>query len=164
MKTLLILRHAKSSWKHVDLPDHERPLNKRGKQDAPRMGQLLVEQDLVPDFIITSAAKRARKTAKKVAKACGYAGQIEETWDFYHAPAEDYITVLSRLPEDHQRVMLVGHNPDLEDFLEMLTGQPEVMPTATLAQVALPIQQWGDLSPKTKGTLVNIWRPKELLN
>ncbi|NIP26081.1 MAG: hypothetical protein GWO38_20235, partial [Phycisphaerae bacterium] len=105
-----------------------------------------------------------RKTAKKVAKACGYTGQIAETWDFYHAPAEDYITVLSRLSEDHQRVMIVGHNPNLEDLLEMLTGQPEVMPTATLAQVTLPIQQWGNLSPKTKGSLVNLWRPKELPN
>ena len=64
MKTLLILRHAKSSWNNLDLPDYDRPLNKRGKRDAPRMGDFLRHQDLVPDLVISSTAKRAKKTAK----------------------------------------------------------------------------------------------------
>ena len=73
MKSILILRHAKSSWKHPDVNDHDRPLNKRGKRDAPYMGELLRDKHLVPDFIISSTAKRARSTAKAVAKAAGYA-------------------------------------------------------------------------------------------
>ena len=69
MKKLLLLRHAKSSWSDDGLPDHDRPLNKRGKKTAPQMGRLLVERDLVPDLIVSSSAKRARKTAEAVAKA-----------------------------------------------------------------------------------------------
>ena len=71
MKTLLMLRHAKSSWKDGSLSDHDRPLNERGKRDAPRMGQILKEQALVPELIISSTAKRARKTAAKMAEAAG---------------------------------------------------------------------------------------------
>ena len=76
MKTLLILRHAKSSWKHTNLSDHERPLNKRGKKAAPLIGQLLYEQDLVPDIILSSTARRARNTAEIVAEVSGFEGEI----------------------------------------------------------------------------------------
>ena len=78
MKTLLILRHAKSSWNYTDLSDYDRPLNARGKQDAPRMGEHLREQGLIPDRILTSSAKRAKKTAIRVAKACGYTGKLKK--------------------------------------------------------------------------------------
>ena len=76
MKTLLILRHAKSSWKEQDLQDHDRLLNKRGKNDAPRMGKLLKDENLIPDLIMSSTAVRAKKTAELVAKACKYKGKI----------------------------------------------------------------------------------------
>ena len=72
MKTLLILRHAKSSWNNPDLSDYDRSLNRRGKRDAPRMGKFLRQQSLIPDLIISSTAKRAKKTAKLFAKAIGY--------------------------------------------------------------------------------------------
>ena len=77
MKTLLIMRHAKSSWDESDMHDHDRPLNKRGKLNAPRMGRLLREQDLVPDLIITSSARRARDTAGAVADQSGYEGDVK---------------------------------------------------------------------------------------
>ncbi|MFB3041695.1 MAG: histidine phosphatase family protein, partial [Candidatus Poribacteria bacterium] len=83
MKTLLILRHAKSSWEHPELTDHDRPLNKRGKRDAPRMGKLLRVQGLVPDLIMSSTAKRARSTAKTVARKSGYKEKVELTPAFY---------------------------------------------------------------------------------
>ena len=76
MKTLLLLRHAKSSWNEQDLPDHDRPLNKRSQKDAPRMGKLLKDEDLIPDLIISSTAVRAKKTAGLVAKACKYKRKI----------------------------------------------------------------------------------------
>ncbi len=76
MKSVLLHRHAKSSWKHPDLNDQDRPLNKRGKRDAPIMGRLLKRKDLVPDIIISSTAIRARSTAEAVAKASGYKGEI----------------------------------------------------------------------------------------
>ena len=82
MKTLLILRHAKSSWDNLNHSDYDRPLNKRGKRDAPRMGEHIRQQEIVPDLILTSSAKRARKTATKVAKACGYTRKIKTVGKF----------------------------------------------------------------------------------
>jgi phosphohistidine phosphatase len=76
MKSVLILRHAKSSWKHPELADHDRPLNRRGKRDTPLMGRLLKKEDLVPEIIISSTATRARSTAEAVAKSSGYKGEI----------------------------------------------------------------------------------------
>ncbi|MCZ6676151.1 MAG: histidine phosphatase family protein [Candidatus Poribacteria bacterium] len=162
MKTLLILRHAKSSWNDIELADHDRPLNKRGKRDAPRMGQLLREQGLVPDQIISSTAKRARQTAKRVAKASGYTGKITLTRAFYHASPEAYFAVLSDLPDDYQRVMVVGHNPGMEELVARLTRRPEIMTTAALAHVSLPIEHWYEVHDRVKGGLIHIWRPKEL--
>ncbi len=162
MKTLLILRHAKSSWDNALLTDYERPLNKRGKQDAPRMGKLLREQDLVPDLIITSSAERALATAEAVALASGYEQEIRATRSFYHADPEAYLDVLRQLDDSLERVMVVGHNPGMEELLEELTGLWEQMSTAALAQISLPINQWSELDEETTGELVNLWRPKEL--
>jgi phosphohistidine phosphatase len=162
MKTLLLLRHAKSSWDNPELDDHDRPLNKRGKRDAPRMGQLLVQQNLVPDCIVTSTAKRARKTAKLVADACSYGGQPIETSELYHAAPESFVAVLQMLPSQVARPLLIGHNPGIEEFLCRLTGSDEIMATATLAQVELPVAAWDDLSLNCAASLANIWRPREL--
>ena len=162
MKTLLILRHAKSSWKDVYLADHDRPLNKRGKRDAPRMGQFILEEGLLPDLIISSTAKRARKTVEGILEGSGYSTEVGFTRDFYHAYPESFIDILSELDDKYERVMVVGHNPGLEELLEVLTGNYERMPTAALAYVQLPIQVWGDLGEVSQGELIAVWRPKEL--
>ncbi len=162
MKTLLILRHAKSSWDNALLTDYERPLNKRGKQEAPRMGQLLREQDLVPDLIITSSAERALATAEAVALASGYEQEIRATRSFYHADPDVYIDALRQLDDSLERVMFVGHNPGMEELLEELTGLWEQMSTAALAQISLPINHWREFEDGTNSELVNLWRPKEL--
>ncbi len=162
MKTLLILRHAKSSWDNPQLSDYDRPLNKRGKRDAPRMGKHLDEQGLIPDRILTSSAKRARKTATKVAKACGYNKKIKRLDRFYLAPPGVYIEKLQALSNKHERVMVVGHNPTMEHLVRHLTGQIERMPTAALAHIELSIQNWEEFDFSTRGTLVNLWTPKTL--
>ncbi len=163
MKTVLVLRHAKSSWDHPELFDYDRPLNKRGKRDAPRMGKHLKQQGLIPELILTSAAKRARKTASKVAKACGYTGEIEKLESFYGASPSDYVHKLRALPDTYQRVMVVGHNPTMENLVRFMAKQRERMPTAALAHIELPIQQWEMLHPiYTEGKLVNLWTPKTL--
>ena len=162
MKTLLILRHAKSSWKDASLADHDRPLNKRGKREAPRMGKLLQEQDLVPDRIISSTAKRARNTAKAIAKACHCEDRVELTPEFYHAGPGSYLAVLQNVPDDNQRVMVVGHNPGMEALVAHLTGRMETMPTAALAHIELPIERWKELDYEVQGKLLNLWRPKVL--
>jgi len=162
MKTLLILRHAKSSWDEPNLADIERPLNKRGKHDAPRIGTEIVEADLVPDLILSSPAVRAMKTAETVADTCGYEGNIVIEEDFYPGSPSDYLEALNNLPDDRMRVMVVGHNPGLEELLNDLTGESEALPTAALAQVELPIQRWLDLDEHVLGKVVKIWRIKEL--
>lgn len=162
MKTLLILRHAKSSWKDQTLADHDRPLNKRGKRDGPRIGRLLRDEQLMPDLIFSSSAVRAITTAEAVADACDYEGDIRVTRWLYHAGTETFVEVLSQVPDRYERVMLVGHNPGSEELLEDLTGSWERMPTAALAQVALGIESWSELSEATRGRLVNLWWPKKL--
>lgn len=162
MKTLLILRHGKSSWANLHLADHDRPLKARGKRDAPRMGRLLREEALTPELIISSTAERALATAELAALACDYEGEIETTRDFYHAAPETYIERLRELPDAVGRVMVVGHNPGMEELVAELTGEEERFPTAALAQVALPIERWLQLDEATEGELVNLWRPKEL--
>jgi phosphohistidine phosphatase len=166
MKTLLILRHAKSSWKDPDLPDQDRPLNKRGKHDAPRMGKLLKDEDLIPDLIISSTAARAKKTAELVAKACKYKGEeIVSSHSLYGAElAEDYLKILQELSDKYKAVLVIGHSPSVEETVEVLTGSPDViMPTCALAHISLPIQNWAELNKqKIKGKLLKIWRPKEL--
>jgi phosphohistidine phosphatase len=162
MKTLLLLRHAKSSWKHTELSDHERPLNKRGKRTAPLMGALLQDQDLIPDIILCSSAVRAHTTALIVAKACSYEGEIKKTRQLYLAEPQDYVEVLRQLAEKHACVLVVGHNPGLEALIEALTGEAMAMPTAALAQVELSLERWSDLDSDTDCRLVNMWRPRDL--
>ncbi len=162
MKTVLILRHAKSSWASDRLSDHDRPLNGRGERDAPRMGRLLRDEDLLPDLILTSTAVRARSTARLVAEAGGYDGPIEQTRDFYLADASAFLDALRALSDDYSRVLLVAHNPGLEELLDELTGEEETLPTAALAVVALPVEQWRGLRADGQGQLMALWLPREL--
>ncbi len=162
MKTLLILRHAKSSWKDQHVSDHDRPLNKRGKRDAPRIGKLLHAAHLDPELIVSSTARRARKTAAKVAKQCGYQGVIELTGELYLAAPSQYLEVLRSVPDHIDRVMVVGHNPGAEELLALLTGHATHFSTAALAHVDLDIDSWSLLTNQTRGQLLDFWRPKEL--
>ncbi len=162
MKTLLILRHAKSSWKKPGLTDHDRPLNKRGKHDAPRMGKLIREKGLIPNLIVSSSAKRARQTADRIAQACGYQSEVRIENDLYLAYPEVFIQILKFLSDEFDSVMVVGHNPGVEELLRLLTEREEAMPTAALAHLILPIQHWSEMNSQTTGKLTNLWRPKEL--
>lgn len=162
MKTLLILRHAKSSWEDAGLKDHDRPLNPRGVRDAPRMGRLIVELDLVPDLILSSTAVRARSTAELVAEELEPTPEIEDVRALYFAAADDYLEVLREHAGDAERVMVVGHNPSLTTLVTRLTNALERMPTAALAHVELDIDDWAELDKDTPGELIDVWRPKEL--
>lgn len=164
VKTLLIMRHAKSSWDDPNLDDHERPLNKRGKHDAPRMGDLLRAENLLPDLVLSSTAIRARRTAELVVQSSGYSGEMRLRRDLYEAEADTYLSVLKQLPEDCQRVLLIGHNPGLEHLLGLLCDVWERLPTAALAVVSLPLESWKELQAEPQGALLRIWRPKEVPN
>jgi len=162
MKQLLVLRHAKSSWKVPDLDDHDRPLNKRGKRDAPRMGKLIRREGMVPDQIISSTAERAHTTALLVANACGYSAEPLATRGLYLAGPDEYLDVLSELDDGIDSAMVVGHNPGIEELVEELTGAAERMPTAALARIALDLESWVEIIGPRRGKLLGLWRPKEL--
>lgn len=164
MKVLLLLRHAKSSWESAGLADHDRPLNNRGKRDAPRMGKVLLEEGIVPEIIISSSAIRARSTAKKVAKSSHYKGEVIIESSLYRGGPIEYLNVLRHQPDQARTVLMIGHNPDIEQLLEMLTRKEVIMPTCGLAAVNLPMDQWKKLTNSTKAELGKVWRPKELPN
>lgn len=162
VKRLLILRHGKSSWDNPNLPDHDRPLAKRGERDAPRIGRLIQAKNLIPELILSSTAKRAVRTAELVAKHCTYSGDILYKSKLYHALPASSATVLKD-SGSYNFIMIVGHNPGLEDLLENLVGEYQRLPTAALAHVSLPISRWSSFQLSVEGVLENIWRPKELL-
>lgn len=161
MKTLLILRHAKSSWDDESLSDHDRPLNKRGKRAAHRMGRLLEEEALWPDLILSSTAERAATTTLRVVDAGGFGGDILYLRELYHAGPGDYIEAVRELGGEAGCVMVVGHNPGLESLVQTMTGEWHTLPTAALVRVTIPIDDWADLEAGG-GELAGIWRPKEL--
>jgi phosphohistidine phosphatase len=162
MKTLLLLRHAKSSWKDESLSDHERPLNKRGKQAAPKMGHLMKKHDLVPDLVLSSTAVRARKTAEAAAKASGYEGSIVFLEELYLATASGLLEQASAVPDEEVgTVLLVAHNPGMEELVNLLSGRREAFPTAALAVFHVAIDKWRDLDLGADARLVNLYRPRE---
>ncbi len=162
MKELLVMRHAKSSWRNMSLTDHQRPLNKRGKADVPKMGRLLKRMDLTPELILTSTAERALTTAELVALSSDYEEEIELRPEFYHAEPEAYIEELQTVDAKYGRVMVVGHNPGMEELVELLSGQLIHFTTANIAHIRLSIDNWASFTEETNGTLLNLWRPKEI--
>lgn len=163
MKTLMLLRHAKSSWKDSDVEDHERPLNKRGKTTAPRMGRLLSKEGLLPDLILSSTAVRARDTAKALAKAASFKGPIELLEGLYLATAGKLMDeAQSHTPDSVGRLLLVGHNPGMEDLVEILSGKREAFPTGALAVFEVGIPRWKDLELGVETKLLRVYRPKEM--
>lgn len=162
MKRLLVLRHAKSSWKNHDLRDHDRPLNKRGTRDAPRMGRLMREEGLAPEWAFGSTATRARVTLDLALEQSGASCEAHRVAELYLATPPDIVEVLRETPEAHSRVLVVGHNPGMEDLVQGLTGEEVTFPTAALAVIDCEIEKWTDLALTGVETLVRLWRPREL--
>ncbi len=163
MKTLLLMRHAKSSWKHPEIKDHERGLNKRGKKDAPRMSKLLTDNELIPQRILTSTAERSRQTVDAVIEATGFSGEVSYLDSLYMAEPEIYLELLSLMPDDMERILVIGHNPGLEGLLQILSGRVESLPTAAIAYLSLPIHSWKEIrAHEAPGELVALWTPREL--
>lgn len=165
MPELLVMRHAKSDW-GTGLPDFERPLSRRGHEDAPRMAQWLEDEGLVPDAVLSSPATRARTTAQYVVEHFALAeGVVDELPELYHAEANTWIDVLQRLANPG-RLLVCGHNPGLDDLVEYLAAEGaeltdggKLMTTAAIAVFA--VDDWSAVSPET-AHLVKIMRPREL--
>jgi phosphohistidine phosphatase len=161
MKTVLLLRHGKSKRGPEYDTDFERPLAKRGKRDAERMGAFLVEQDLVPDLILSSPAKRARATAVRCAKAAGCPDVLRFERSLYGGGEEAYLSLLWSLEDTVSRVLFVAHNPDIEIVVEELGHRYVRMPTAALARIDADAERWVDLF-KVPRRLVWVQYPREL--
>lgn len=148
MKTLYILRHAKSSWDFEELSDHDRPLNKRGRQDAPLMGHELASRGAIPELIISSPAVRAISTATLVGKELKYdADDIVVDTRVYGADENDLLEVVQQAPADVNSLMLVGHNEALSDFADMLSPKPVAsMPTAGVTALEFNCDSWQEIS------------------
>lgn len=161
MKTLILIRHAKSSWKDTGLRDRERPLNKRGKRDAPAMGRQLSDAALLPDLIVSSPAVRAIKTARKIAKAIGYdRNRITIREEVYMGGVDSLLALIRGLDERAARVYLVGHNPDLTDLAIRLTGAGlDDIPTCGIAVLEFPCASWRECTA-TQGRLALLLRPE----
>ena len=159
MKTLLLMRHAKSSWKNVDLADHDRPLNKRGLRDGPRMGAWLCRQGLAPDLVVASTARRAARTAELVSEACGLAAPPELRRELYGASAEELMAAVQAIPGRAGAVLLVAHNPGVEDLAAELCGERLRMPTAAVAVFDFETDAW---KAADAARLRCCARPKEL--
>ena len=160
-KTLLIMRHGKSSWDDPALADHERPLSARGKQEAELMGSALARRGLAPEQIITSTARRARATAKRVARQMDAAVNIIEDRRLYESRPQLCLRVLAEKAQG-DTVLLIGHNPTFEELVRDLTGRYVALPTATVAIVSLSLGVWGDLSEDSHGRLEDIISPREV--
>lgn len=158
------MRHAKSSWDEDALSDYDRPLNKRGNRDAPRMGRYLSELDLVPDQIVSSPAKRAQSTIKL---ASGEMGFNEESivWneDLYFRNGRAYLDAIRSMDVKSQIVMTVGHYPMVDEIVSILTGKVSIkhFATATIACLETDVKRWNEIE---EGCCELLWmvKPKEL--
>ena len=150
VKTLVLMRHAKSSWDSPGLVDHDRPLNDLGRQDAPRMGRRLLERGIEPDVIITSTAKRARSTAELVAGELGTpARRIIADERLYAASVDTMLRVIRSLDDRIASAMLVGHNPEMTELATRFSKAAEAMPTAAVAVFTFEAASWADVRTAT---------------
>jgi len=146
MKRLMLLRHAKSSWREPGLPDIDRPLNERGLRDAPACGERLRARNRLPQRIFSSPARRALATAERVAAACAIPrGDIEVVEALYEASTETWLSVIGGLPAALDSVLLVGHNPELTALVNLLCAELRLdnLPTCGLMQLDYAIRDWG---------------------
>lgn len=161
MRTLYLLRHAKSSWKDDSLRDFDRPLKRRGREAAEQIGQLLAGEKLEDLLVISSPAVRARETTKLVLESARL--NLEPRFDerIYEADVRTLLEVVTSIPDKAAVAMLVGHNPGFENLLTYLTTDDRHMPTAALAKIEFEVGSWSEVLAGS-GRLESFVTPKEL--
>jgi len=162
MKSLYLVRHAKSSWDSPELSDLERPLNKRGKSDAPMMGRQLFKQNEIPDILISSNAKRAFFTAKRIAKELDYpVKKILVDEKLYMADTEDFIKVIYAVHDNYEKTMLFSHNYGITYFANYISDSNiDNIPTCGIVRIDFDMDSWKEIKNK-KGNLVFFDYPKK---
>lgn len=160
MKKVYLIRHAKSSWKELFLDDFERPLNKRGKSDAPIMGARLQEKKVMPDIILSSPAKRAKTTAEIIAKKIDFQKKIEFHEEIYEASVATLHKLLTQIADKKSVVFLFGHNPSLNELAQKYINLNENIPTCGVVEIEFDCDSWADISAKN-ARLVSFDYPKK---
>jgi len=161
MKTILFIRHAKSDWGFADLTDIDRPLNKRGKRDAPEMGIRLAEMNTKPEIIYRSPSLRTTQTIDLLTTTAQWLDvKIEEEHWLYHASTHDYLTGIEKVKAEHDVICLCAHNPGITDIVNYLSGEYIAnMPTCAIALIEFEINDWKEVSGGT-GKLLHYDFPK----
>ena len=167
-RRLIVMRHAKSDWGTDAPPDHDRPLNKRGRKDAPRIAQRLCEGGWIPEIVLSSDSQRTRETYGRMSDALseslGSEPQVLFLGSLYHAGVAALESALSEVPDNTQTVMALGHNPGWEQVVGQFCGEWVRMTTANAALLTIEANHWADAATARPGswTLVDVLRPKEL--
>ena len=160
MKKLYLIRHAKSDWSDPGKDDFDRGLNKRGKRSIPLMAKALKEKRIMPDLILSSSAKRAKKTAKGLAKALGYKGEIIFNEALYFTEPEEMIEMIRNVDDRYKSIFLVGHNPEITELSNMLTEvYIDNIPTLGIVSLAFNIEKWNEIG-RGKGKMETFIFPK----
>lgn len=164
MRTLFLIRHAKSSWDHPGLRDFNRPLNERGSHDAPSMAKMLVKRGVKPDLIVSSPAKRALTTALFFAEAFGVTDEkVQKEPDIYEAMSSDIMRLISQLPDDAQTVLMFGHNPTFTEVANCFTEDfIDNIPTCGIVQIESKAENWQAVY-EGNSRIVASFFPKEVL-
>ena len=162
MKILTIVRHAKSSWSDASLTDAKRPLNRRGKHDAPMMGERINDHGIRPSLIVSSPATRAWSTAKIIAEAINYPREfLQKEKSLYLASLDRILDVVVAQDNGFNNLMIVGHNPGLTDFVNFLVpGLTSNLPTAGVVSVEIEQDDWSLYERPATKLLVHDWPKK----
>jgi phosphohistidine phosphatase len=162
MRTLYLLRHAKSSWKDETLSDFDRPLKGRGRRAAEQMGQVLAEEKLKSPLVVSSPAVRARETTELVLESAGLKIKPRFEERIYEADVRTLLVVVQSISDSSDTAIMVGHNPGFENLLSYLTGDNRHMPTCALAKIEFDTASWSEVSEEETGRLEMFVTPKGL--
>lgn len=165
MKRLYIIRHAKSSWANQQLSDFDRPLNERGKRDAPKIGAVLKSKKIKPDLVMSSSANRAITTAKILSNIIGYPIEnIIESISIYEATTQNLLDEVNSIDDINNSVIIFGHNPGFTGLANLLGDKYiENLPTCAVAEIELDVDSWKDVGAEC-GKLVGFEYPKKYNN
>lgn len=160
---LIVMRHAKSDWNTDAETDHARPLNKRGRRDAPKIARRLVELGWQPSHVVSSDSQRTTETFQLMEGAFTDGPSVDFLGSLYHAGIRELEDAVNAMPDDRPTVLALGHNPGWQDCIHRLTGEFEEMTTANAALMTIEAGSWAEaIHSRQKWTLVEMIRPREL--
>ena len=160
MKKLYLIRHAKSDWSNSSLDDFDRPLNNRGKKNAPFIGKILRTKNIHPDLIISSPAYRARETTRKIAKKINYKNEIMYNENIYEASLKTILEIVNFIDDEYDNVFIVGHNPGLNMLAFYLIDFNNNLPTSGVLEIEFNCKSWREVK-KNNAKFVSFEYPKK---